>query len=262
MLGPNPSLLSQAYAVNCLSHGSIFHVSQNPSEPHSCVVSIPTEEGSFSFHVMSSALHMANKGKPASSGSTTASAACRILSSPRSVTEVPLPQESMVPRPNPSMKLKGPLTHLSLTLDLKDIYIRIETYCMLGIHEGKTKLKIDTGAKCNVIPHSLYARLARGEHIDSRKRIQLIACGGTKLCTMGQVHLPCRRTESQKWLHAVFSSDGSSSRSTPGFPGRSRFRLHLTERCTQSVNSGQASGHTWCQSTLQRWCPLRTQWCL
>ena len=96
--------------------GSIFHVSQNLNEPHSSVVPVSTVEGSIRFHVISSALHMANKGRPASSGSTTASAAGRILSSPRSVTEVPRPEESMVPRPDPSMKLKRPLTHISLTL--------------------------------------------------------------------------------------------------------------------------------------------------
>ena len=79
------------------------------------------------------------------------------------------------------------------SVDTTDIHYKNEIHCTLRIHGTDIDMKVDTGAKCNVIPYSLYTQLNRGERIDTHKVVNLIAYGGTRIHTRGEVRLPCRR---------------------------------------------------------------------
>ena len=52
-------------------------------------------------------------------------------------------------------------------------------------------MKVDTGAKCNVISQNLFQKIKRNECIDTKNSSPLIAYSGDEIPTLGQVHLPC-----------------------------------------------------------------------
>ena len=69
-----------------------------------------------------------------------------------------------------------------------------EIYCTMEINSQPVEIKIDTGAKCNVITLDIFKRISRNEKIDKTRAVQLVAYGGETLTTMGsvmfEVHLP------------------------------------------------------------------------
>ena len=79
------------------------------------------------------------------------------------------------------------------SVDTNDIYCKNEIHCTLHIHDTDIDMKVDTGAKCNVLPYHLYTKVARGEHIDTTKAINLRAYSGDPIHTKGEVILPCNR---------------------------------------------------------------------
>ena len=64
----------------------------------------------------------------------------------------------------------------------------------MEINSQPVEIKIDTGAKCNVITLDIFKRFSRNERIDKTKAVQLVAYGGDTLTTLGsvklEVHLP------------------------------------------------------------------------
>ena len=62
-----------------------------------------------------------------------------------------------------------------------------EIYCTMEINGKQVEIKIDTGAKCNVITLDLFKRISRNEEIDQTKAVQLVAYGGDTLTTLGTV---------------------------------------------------------------------------
>ena len=64
----------------------------------------------------------------------------------------------------------------------------------MEINGQPVEIKIDTGAKCNVITLDIFKRISRNEKIDKTRAVQLVAYGGDTLTTMGsvmfEVHLP------------------------------------------------------------------------
>ncbi|KAL9978780.1 hypothetical protein ACROYT_G016336 [Oculina patagonica] len=62
-----------------------------------------------------------------------------------------------------------------------------EIYCTMEINGKQVEIKIDTGAKCNVITLDLFKRICRNEKIDHTKTVQLVAYGGDTLATLGTV---------------------------------------------------------------------------
>ena len=64
----------------------------------------------------------------------------------------------------------------------------------MEINSQPVEIKIDTGAKCNVITLDIFKRISRNEKIDETKAVQLVAYGGDTLTTLGsvklEVHLP------------------------------------------------------------------------
>jgi len=62
-----------------------------------------------------------------------------------------------------------------------------EIYCAMEINGEPVEIKIDTGAKCNVITLDIFKRISRNEKINKMKPVQLVAYGGDTLTTQGSV---------------------------------------------------------------------------
>ena len=70
--------------------------------------------------------------------------------------------------------------------------IKEELNCCVTVNGKKLKLKIDTGAKCNVISLDTLKQVRNGEKVDNNRRVKLVAYGGTVIKTEGTVLLKCR----------------------------------------------------------------------
>ena len=62
----------------------------------------------------------------------------------------------------------------------------------MEINGQPVEIKIDTGAKCNVITLDIFRRISHNEKIDKTKAVQLVAYGGDTLTTLGSVNLEVR----------------------------------------------------------------------
>jgi len=58
-------------------------------------------------------------------------------------------------------------------------------YCTVEIDGEQFELKIDTGAKCNVVTLDLFKRLCSGKEINKSRAVQLVAYGGDTFTTLG-----------------------------------------------------------------------------
>lgn len=66
---------------------------------------------------------------------------------------------------------------------------------------GKLKLKVDTGAKCNVISAHQLRLIAPSAHINNTEKVNLIAYGGQTIITEGTTILYCE--QGQLKFHVV-----------------------------------------------------------
>lgn len=71
-----------------------------------------------------------------------------------------------------------------------------EGFVTVDINGKLTEMKVDTGAKCNVMSLRTFKRVTNGEQLTKqRKAASLVAYGGTRIETSGIVTLPCRLQE-------------------------------------------------------------------
>ena len=68
-------------------------------------------------------------------------------------------------------------------------------YTTVDVGGSKLTVKLDTGAKCNVLPLHIVNQLQRQCTINTRKRANLIAFGGITISTVGVVTLPVNRQD-------------------------------------------------------------------
>ena len=62
----------------------------------------------------------------------------------------------------------------------------------MHINGKSTEMKVDTGAKCNVMSLSTFKRLNNGEQlVQQKKAVSLVAYGGTRIETSGIATLQC-----------------------------------------------------------------------
>lgn len=67
-----------------------------------------------------------------------------------------------------------------------------EGFVTLHIHNNPFVMKVDTGAKCNVMSKDAFQQLADGERpVKCSKDTNLVAYGGSKIETNGIITLPC-----------------------------------------------------------------------
>ena len=67
-----------------------------------------------------------------------------------------------------------------------------ELYATLAVKNKNIMVKLDTGARCNVLPKKLYLKVGQLSSIDTSRKSQLTAYGGSKVETMGVAWLKCR----------------------------------------------------------------------
>ena len=67
-----------------------------------------------------------------------------------------------------------------------------EIHCTATVNNCDVKLKLDTGAKCNVLTFNLFKELRKKEKINKSKVTQLVAYGGDMISTMGTVVFNCK----------------------------------------------------------------------
>ena len=70
--------------------------------------------------------------------------------------------------------------------------IRNEIHCTARVNTHEIRLKIDTGAKCNVLPLDLFKKVPKKETINKAKAVNLVAYGGERFPTLGTADLPCK----------------------------------------------------------------------
>ena len=76
-----------------------------------------------------------------------------------------------------------------------DIYVNTQTLTQNEIHGTATvntheiRLKIDTGAKSNVLPLGLFKKVQKKETINKAKAVNLVAYGGDRFPTLGMADL-------------------------------------------------------------------------
>lgn len=67
-----------------------------------------------------------------------------------------------------------------------------EGFVALHINSKPTEMKIDTGAKCSVMPLETFNDVNNGEQLVKHKRTaNLVAHGGTKIKTCGKTTIKC-----------------------------------------------------------------------
>lgn len=65
-------------------------------------------------------------------------------------------------------------------------------FVTVHINDKLTEMKVDTGAKCNVMSLKTFKRVNSGEQvIKQEKTTSFVAYGGTKIETSGIATLPC-----------------------------------------------------------------------
>ena len=78
-------------------------------------------------------------------------------------------------------------------------------FCTMEINGKVVELKIDTGAKCNVITLGLFAKLSNGKEINQLRAVQLVAYGGDTLSRLGTTNFDChlKSTKCNLEFHVV-----------------------------------------------------------
>lgn len=78
--------------------------------------------------------------------------------------------------------------------------VRDEGFVTIQIHNEPIEMKVDTGAKCNVMSKETFDNISSGQIIKSSKTTNLVAYGGNKIQTSGLVMLPCCLDRQQHML--------------------------------------------------------------
>ena len=89
-------------------------------------------------------------------------------------------------------KEKEDLFFIETVEEPNEKFSKKEIYCTVSIHSHEAELKIDTGAKCNVMTLNLFKRVRCDENIDKSKSVKLVAYGGNTFFTLGTVELNCQ----------------------------------------------------------------------
>lgn len=87
-----------------------------------------------------------------------------------------------------------------------------EGHCFVSVNDKNLKLKVDTGAKCNVISVHTYNQIKRNEELCTPiKQIKLVAFGGSLIKPIGAVTLRCGLKEEQHSLQFQVVSENVQS---------------------------------------------------
>ena len=65
-------------------------------------------------------------------------------------------------------------------------------YVTVEVHSKPLKLKVDTGAKCNVLLKHIIDSLNISSKIDCNNQVKLLSYSGNTIDTIGQIYLHCK----------------------------------------------------------------------
>ena len=77
---------------------------------------------------------------------------------------------------------------------------RNEIHCTARVNTHEIRLKIDTGAKCNVISLDLFRKVQKKETINKAKAVNLVAYGGERLSALGTADLQSKIGDTTRLL--------------------------------------------------------------
>jgi GTPase SAR1 family protein len=66
-----------------------------------------------------------------------------------------------------------------------------DIFCKVYINGKPLELKVDTGAKCNVLSSDALTEVRRKERLNTSRRTRLVAYGGDEIPSAGSVYLSC-----------------------------------------------------------------------
>ena len=75
-----------------------------------------------------------------------------------------------------------------------------EIHCTARVNTHEIRLKIDTGAKCNVIFLDLFRKVQKKETTNKAKAVNLVAHGGERLSALGTADLQCKIGDTTRLL--------------------------------------------------------------
>ena len=78
--------------------------------------------------------------------------------------------------------------------------IQNEIYCTARVNTNQIRLKIDTGAKCKVLPLDLFKKVQKKGTISKAKAVNLVAYGGEKCSTLGTADIQCKIGDTTRLL--------------------------------------------------------------
>ena len=78
--------------------------------------------------------------------------------------------------------------------------IRNVIHCTARVNTHEIRLKINTGAKCNVLPLDLFKKVQQREMINKAKAVNLVAYGGKGFSTLGTADLQCKIGDTTRLL--------------------------------------------------------------
>ena len=70
--------------------------------------------------------------------------------------------------------------------------IQNEIHCTARVNTHEIRLKVETGAKCNVLPLENFKKVQKRETIEKAKAVNLVAQGGERFSTLGTADLQCK----------------------------------------------------------------------
>ncbi|KAL8611232.1 hypothetical protein ACOMHN_013663 [Nucella lapillus] len=126
---------------------------------------------------------------------------------------------------------------------------RNEIHCTAIINGGDLKLKIDTGAKCNVLPLYELKKVQARETINKAKAINLVAYGGERFSTLGSVDLLCKIGDHKETL--TFQVIDRQATPILGLNDTLRLRLIQLDKTVYEVN--EASEDTSIENILKEY---------
>ncbi len=83
------------------------------------------------------------------------------------------------------------LSYVIDAVNMVDIFSKGEIFASIAINNQKHEVKIDTGAKCNVMSEAVMKQHKLESSLNTDNRIKLIAYGGTTFETIGTVSITC-----------------------------------------------------------------------
>ena len=78
--------------------------------------------------------------------------------------------------------------------------IQNEIHCTARVNTHEIRLKVETGAKCNVLPLENFKKVQKRETIKKAKAVNLVAYGGERFSTLGTVDLQCKIGDTTRLL--------------------------------------------------------------